>query len=529
LSVDAIMDFNTELDLCWRLGRTGQSVAALSRSKMIFMAARDAGDTNSIAMSLTQIGWFCLQLGHPEHGLDAVIAAKRLWLRCGNKTGEAHASSICSWLLLEMGLSEEAYEEAELAMSLAGGQEDQGVLAQALNAKACVLMYGRQPSLSAPLLERSLALVRGRDEPSAEAQFLINLAFGQVTQAEMHEQAGDAAEGLRWREAAVKTNEAAMAAAECGGDSWNLRIALCNGAEYLGLLGHTEAAHALLGRWEAVAGETGLREQIHYLYTLGELLTGGGHLAEALEICEQAVRLAETTTHIDHQGNTARRLAEVHEAMGNFAEALALHKRFHALYEKQLSEVTRRRAHIADIRLENGRLRAAAERLADEAARDGLTGLSNRRSFDRVFSALEGRMTALAILDLDFFKQINDRYSHAIGDAVLRRTAELLAAGSRDDFEVFRLGGEEFAVLLPHDDIAEAALRCEAIRADIEAMDWRDLVADLSVTVSIGLACGPAGSVLMAAADRRLYQAKAAGRNCIVSADPAENAFAIAG
>jgi diguanylate cyclase len=519
---DPASDLTAELAETWRLGRTGQSVAALSRAKVLFQQARDAGDTVSTASSLTQIAWFCLQLGQAEHGLDAAIAAKRLYVRGGNITGEAHAAAIFSWLLLEMGLNEEAYEEAGQAVELAEAQDEPGVLAYALNAKASVLMYARQPLLSGPLLERAIELMQSRGEPSAVALFLINLAYGQVTCGEIAEQEGRLDEGRDWRETAVKTNDIAIVTAESGGDGWNLRTALCNGAEYHALLGRPEEAHAYLQRWLGVAGQPGMRERIHYLYTLGELLTRTGELSAALDICREAVALADATTHVNHQANTVRRLGDIHEAMGDFQAALAMHKRYHGLYEVQLSEATRRRAHIADIRLENGRLRAEAERLADEAARDGLTGLPNRRSFDQMMAAMAGTELALGILDLDFFKSVNDRFSHVVGDAVLRRTADLLAARASADLRAFRLGGEEFALVFPNHGLDYAVTRCEAICSDIAVMDWQDLAAGLAITASIGVAIGPAGSALMAAADRRLYRAKAAGRNRVTGDEPPE-------
>ncbi|SEQ02120.1 diguanylate cyclase (GGDEF) domain-containing protein [Devosia sp. YR412] len=518
-----------ELAESWRLACSGQSVVALSRAKLLFKRLQDSGDDRAIAACLTQIAWFCLQLGQAEHGLDCAYAAKRLWGRCEDTSGEVHATAIASWLLLEMGLTEEAFEEADRALELAERQSDPAMLARALNAKAIVLMYSRQPELSGPLLDRAMDLVEMHQEPGLMALLLINRAYGQVTSAEMAEFEGDAEAGRHWRDLAVDTNDAAIAAAEASGDGWNLRTALCNGAEYHVLLDRPEQAHDYLGRWAGVAGEPGLRERIHLLYTKGEVLTLTGRLAEALEICEQAVALADGTTHTDHQANAVRRLSDVHEAMGNFEAALALHKRYHGLYERQLSEVTRRRAHVADIRDETSKLRAAAERLAEEAAHDGLTGLSNRRSFDQAMLGLEGTEFALAIVDLDFFKSVNDLFSHVVGDAVLRQVGALLATHAENGVQAFRLGGEEFALIFPQDDLDSAARHCEAIRAEIAAVDWQALGEGLTVTASIGVATGSNGSALMSVADGRLYDAKAAGRNRVVSMDALEPRYGITG
>lgn len=529
MSGESAQILSDELAECWRLACSGQSVAALTQVKSLFQQVKDSGDTRAIATCLTQIAWYCLQLGQAEQGLDCAFAARRLWARCEDASGEAHASAIASWLLVEMGLTEEGFEEAELALALAERQSDPAMLARALNAKAIVLMYSRQPELSEPLLERAIDLVEMHREPGLLALLLINRAYGQVSSAELAESQGDADAGRNWRDLAVETNDAAIAAAEATGDGWNLRTALCNGAEYHALLDRPDMAHAYLARWQAVAGEPGMRERIHHLYTTGELLTRTGALPQALAICEEAAELAETTTHANNQANAARRLSDVHEAMGNFETALALHKRYHVLYELQLSEATRRRAHVADIRQETGKLRARADRLAEEAAHDGLTGLLNRRSFDKALVELEGKEFALALLDLDFFKSVNDLYSHVVGDAVLQRIAALLEARCGPHMQAFRVGGEEFALLFPKDTHAQVTQRCEAVRADIAGVDWHELGEGLTVTASIGVASGSGGLVLMAMADSRLYAAKAAGRNCVVSTDVAEVRYGVTG
>jgi diguanylate cyclase (GGDEF)-like protein len=502
------------------MGRTGRSVEALAQVRLLLEQARTIEDVPVTAECLTQIGWFCLQLGHAEQGIDCAIAARDLWTQLGDIGGQARAGAIYAWLLVELGLVDEGFTEASTAVDLAELGDDRQVLAFALNAKAVSLMYCRQDQLAGPLLERSLVLARAAGNLWAQGLYLTNLGFLQVSIAEAAELEGRPEEGRHWRGKAIVVNDNAIAIAEACGDTWTLRTALCNGAEYYGLIGETEVADAYLERWLAVAGEVGLREQVHYLYTRGELLTRSGRLVEALDLCEQAVALAEASTHADHKANTLRRLSEVHEALGNAVEALALHKRFHEAYQRQMGEMIRRRAQLVEMQLETRKLRAHAAALEEQAGHDALTGLPNRRGFDAAFEQLQGGRFCLAIADLDHFKAINDRYSHIVGDSVLQRVAKVLT-GLGQQMQAFRLGGEEFALLFPGLDIGTASAVAEAVRGELERTEWTDLAPRLRVTVSIGVAVSKGGPLteLMTVADRRLYRAKAAGRNRVVSTD----------
>jgi len=186
-----------------------------------------------------------------------------------------------------------------------------------------------------------------------------------------------------------------------------------------------------------------------------------------------------------------------------------------------------------EIRLRHTRdqLTTANTQLAQLAHHDGLTGLPNRRYFDeslaREFaqSLRTRRPLALIMIDVDHFKNYNDAYGHPEGDQCLRVIAECIQAAVRrpSDF-VARYGGEELAVLLPDTDAAGAAGVAEAVRAAVDRLQLpfpHDPAGQ--VTISAGVAVHPfsaevtcAGD-LLAAADRALYRAKAAGRNRVVS------------
>ncbi len=163
------------------------------------------------------------------------------------------------------------------------------------------------------------------------------------------------------------------------------------------------------------------------------------------------------------------------------------------------------------------------------AGTDALTGLNNRNRLPEDFAGLrrQTRMNkqALAILliDIDRFKLINDAHGHAAGDEVLRSVADRFRARLRGRDKVYRMGGEEFLVLLPETSLEQAAVLAEALRHEFSELTPVYQNQTLDLTVSIGVAAfGDDGrdlDSLLRAADRRLYWCKANGRNRVQSVD----------
>jgi diguanylate cyclase (GGDEF)-like protein len=177
----------------------------------------------------------------------------------------------------------------------------------------------------------------------------------------------------------------------------------------------------------------------------------------------------------------------------------------------------------------NAQLDSVNEELRRMAETDALTGLGNRRGFEKALatSLAEPSGAALLLLDVDHFKRYNDRYGHPAGDAVLRRIAGVLMAALRSPADVVaRIGGEEFAVLLPGTnlfDASEMGRRCLALLADADIahadspMGSR-VTASMGVAYACGVSEGVPGADLMQRADAALYRAKSGGRNQVVAA-----------
>jgi diguanylate cyclase (GGDEF)-like protein len=188
-------------------------------------------------------------------------------------------------------------------------------------------------------------------------------------------------------------------------------------------------------------------------------------------------------------------------------------------YETHDLALLRSLADASVVSLRNAHL---LDRLRAQATSDPLTGCENRRGFDERLTsefgrALRyGRPLTLMLLDIDHFKEVNDRHGHEAGDDALRRLARALRSALRSNDTAARYGGEEFALLLPETPKQEGAQVAERIREMVTTLP-QEAPHEIHITVSLGVAgfpedAGDAGE-LMRAADRALYQAKSAGRN----------------
>lgn len=225
-------------------------------------------------------------------------------------------------------------------------------------------------------------------------------------------------------------------------------------------------------------------------------------------------------------------LYQANKALGDTAAALRhLEKHSDLLRERMVHQLRAQseqfitRVEAEHSRREVERQRALAQSLEADTRRDPLTGLGNRRAVDHHLPALlrdtaaATRPVALAILDLDHFKRINDRHGHLVGDRVLVTMAQLLRDCLRQADLIARIGGEEFLTVLPDADEFRAREICERIRHHVAGHDWAAIAPGLVVTLSAGLASAPPYDemALVTRADQALYRAKALGRDRVES------------
>lgn len=161
-------------------------------------------------------------------------------------------------------------------------------------------------------------------------------------------------------------------------------------------------------------------------------------------------------------------------------------------------------------------------RLKAEAMTDSLTGLWNRRALVDIYETFDfDQVSAVAVFDIDHFKQVNDRHGHDAGDEVLRSFAAIIREQTGTGVHAFRLGGEEFALLLRRTTAREAMVRVEAVRRQFELRPTETGIGPLCCTTSAGLSFGTSDGLslpsMLKRADIALYKAKESGRNCVVT------------
>jgi two-component system, cell cycle response regulator len=219
--------------------------------------------------------------------------------------------------------------------------------------------------------------------------------------------------------------------------------------------------------------------------------------------------------------------AQLYAQQGDFERAYQQYIEFHDADTALRSAEREANARTLQAVFDTTEARREGERFRELALCDALTGLRNRRFVENDLPARLARAVdemspfSVAIVDLDHFKLVNDRHSHAVGDDVLRRVADILAAATAESGWTARMGGEEFLLVFPGDGLGVALSRCEDVRKAVESFPWSSIAPGLLLTVSVGVTELGAGRVSQAAllgqADRNLYAAKYSGRNRVAS------------
>jgi len=197
-----------------------------------------------------------------------------------------------------------------------------------------------------------------------------------------------------------------------------------------------------------------------------------------------------------------------------------------ALIQLRMRQLQRRARVLHDQVNEKTReLKHQAQAFERQARVDELTGLANRRAFDEWLADAfdrtrkSGKTLCVVVMDLDHFKQVNDRFDHTVGDEVMRIVANVLRDHIRQGDQAARWGGEEFTLTFPDCHSARAARICERIRQAIEAVDLSGTASDLRITASFGISDSSHAETyteLVRQADQALYKAKEQGRNRVV-------------
>ncbi|HEX5725029.1 MAG TPA: diguanylate cyclase [Longimicrobiaceae bacterium] len=513
----------------------------LERAAALFDRLRDPVGK---AGALNWIGGVHWRRADYAAALDRQLEALRIQRDAGDAAGEADSLNHLGNVYYNLGDYARALESYGASLRL------KEALGDALGVSQCVNnlgnIHGRLGEYAQALERhlRALELKREVGDRVGEGIALINVGAS-------HEALGDLGRALEWYGAALE-HARALEDRRCESD---VLRSLGDVHRRLGDLPRAYEHYAAsletsrAGRVPSV--------EVEALIGVGETLTALGEGARAVEPLREALARAEEagTRRLVYEAHRA--LADAHAAMGYHRAALEHFRAFHAVEDEVFSQESDRRIQAIRVQAEVERshreaellreknaelteandalrradeekalllwqLRLQAEELERQTKEDALTGLYNRRHLDAQL-ALElerarrfGRDLTVVMADLDRFKQVNDRFSHAVGDAVLRAVGRLLREHTRAVDVVGRYGGEEFVLLLVETPPEKAAGVCEKLRALIANHDWAEVHPELRVTISMGLAGLrelETPEQLLAAADARLYQAKRTGRN----------------
>lgn len=485
----------------------------------------------------------------PRVAHDELAEARGRYVALGDRVGVARADLLAGIALEYLGDPGGATVRTERALATF---RDEGVVdgeARALNNLGFGQVFVGRHEEALTLFQRVADLGTAAGDP-------VTAGLGRLNAAEVGAQLGvKAAEDGKVEDARiafVRSLDALRAvAAQAVRDGHRVLEPVAMAYQVVPMIGLGRAAEAVRVGEQAIARAGALELDDAAAPSLH--LTGAAHLADgdldrAASRLERALALYEQWDLIHETAAVLRLLVEAHERRGDIPTAFALHKRLLATElrlrdlvadredqvaaaryeaEREMEAAERGRRQLLQLARANRRLtveRRAMERLAQT---DGLTELANRRHFDAqlarllVQAELTGEQLSLVLVDVDHFKDVNDRHSHPVGDAVLRLLAAEVARHCRVSDLAARVGGEEFAVLLPTTTAAEARMVAERLRASVAALDLSGLAAGLRVTLSAGVAASAPGmspDALVAAADAALYAAKHGGRNRVRAA-----------
>lgn len=508
-------------------------------SQKALALARGEGLLKGEGYALRNLGFCDYQAANFAEALAGLSEGLRIAGVLHDLTLERDCLNYLGAIYAGLGELESALEYVERTYGLNQRLGDESGIAASLNNIGIVYkQMGREEDSVRVKLE-GIELARRIGDPLREAFTLSNLVTSYIALGRLEEAIATSGQTLEL------CQKLSLHDLEIG--------ARANLAEALAKRGDTAGALKLL-RWvQEHAPRTGVKEPlIHAWLNMATIYLRQDEGSRALEVLSHALAQTRELGAKDLELQVHQHLVSVHKARGDFALALEHYEAYHRLEgavrtgstERRLRvlslsrdlEKTRAEAEIHRLRnVELAQAMAALERadleksalvqaLELQVVQDPLTKLYNRRYLEESLareyrdSRQTGRPLAVAIIDVDDFKRINDQFSHQTGDVVLQKVAELMRQNARQSDIVARYGGEEFVLVLPGSDLGTASAVCERLRASIETHAWSAVHPNLHVTISLGLASDnrlPNHEKLLDAADTKLYEAKQSGKNRI--------------
>jgi diguanylate cyclase (GGDEF)-like protein len=510
----------------FRLSRYKQALELGQTALDIF---KDTQDSKGQQRTLNTLGMIYAESGDLTGALRVFLQTQKLCEALGEIKGEADALNNIAIVYSYLGDYVNSLESQlkSLALSHQIGFRI-GEMKSLINI-ATLYLEQEKPAEALEYLHQSLTL-RSEEDPHSYGIALGNIARAYRGVGNLEQALQSGLEGLQVMESLGDTASASYTLNELG----NINF----------LLGNYSESEQHFHRSLTIMREVGDRKgEAETSLLFAKLLKTQEQSDAALEVLRSALSIAKEIGAQSEIAEAHLALATLYQTKAQFAKAYEhlneylsvketlsndmSKKRFEALRVKFETEQTEKEKEIYRLRTvelaeANSKLEQLSQELFKQANEDPLTGLYNRRRLEQELSReLErarrngGKLSAM-ICDIDNFKQVNDRFSHQVGDHVLTRVGQILKRYVRGADVVARYGGEEFVILFPEASAQEAQLVCDRLRQNIANAPWHELHPDLKITMSMGICDDISlvdGFAMLDQADDKLYEAKRNGKN----------------
>ena len=525
------------------LARTGYAKRAIALAQEARSLADALGDPELVAASVHGLARCYFYLADFVAALELLLEAARAYQDLGDFANAAMALAGVGLCQHRLGAQDDAV--ASLLHALESAREHRFVTLQVNihNSLGSALLAAGRTDEAAHHLALGIAQAREEHNDSLLTKLLLNQS---LVWKRRGDDAGDTLAAAREYEQSHAMAMQALAHARALGNRYDEAHCLGQSGSMLRLLGRRAEAEAALDATLDLGRELDeAHVQAEAMLELGRLYVDDGD-ERARQCLREAVVLAERMSAKAMLAEVCEALSAQCEREGDAATALAMYKRFHSVREAEFTVARRHAARAAQLWIDfrqamqqatryqeeakllaedKAALARQAEELTAASQHDPLTGLLNRRGLDARIAALVATCErtklplTVALLDVDRFKEINDTFSHPIGDVVLKRVAAIIRAHCRVNDLPVRYGGDEFLVVLAGADRDGSTLVLNRLKDAVDDCAWGEDAAGLEVTLSIGAAMRGSDTGIAAtifAADRALYLAKSGGRDRIV-------------
>ncbi len=506
--------------------QTGRSI-----SQRVLKAAEGLSNPRYEAKALICLAHCDRMLSHYRRAHRASQRAAHLFQLLGDTPGEVLALTTHAVVSVTLGRNEEALEAALLGVRLSQFLEHDEHSVMAYNALGVAYFWSHGFEKAEQALATAIQIAERAPTPLSMFQPRVNQWWTELVRVfhERHYVGGfDSLDRLRSRREAIVER---ISSGDAGNVSPGthvtteavLQFGLCLEQCWAGRIGQARLDVEVLAQWAKRYGTVTWLGALES-WVRAEIAWAKGDWAVALP---QAARMIEIATEVEHEqlaclGHVLA--SQIHVAQGQNGLALDEMRRLRLREQLLRTDGLETREKViewqVDLRLRQqhvDRLEITSRQLEKLSLEDALTGIPNRRNFEMYAAELlrkgleHGLPPCVALIDVDKFKQINDNFSHQVGDEVLRRIAQILRTHVREDDMAARLAGDEFVIVFKNAELAIARQVCERIATAVRAFDWSTIATGLHSSISVGVATARPGDTvesLTHRSDEAMYRHK---------------------